>query len=87
MHRWEHKVVIDKVLVGQMISDSSEDPDRERVLNSYGRDGWELVSVILQGFRRESDPLALYGHTFLRYYFKREIEESSRMLGEPQQSR
>ena len=76
MRRWQHKVVTDKVLMGQVIPDSSEDPVREEILNSYGRDGWELVSVVLQGFRRESDPLTLYGHTLLRYYFKREIEES-----------
>jgi len=54
---------------------TSEDSDREEILNSHGRDGWELVSVVFQGFRRESDPLVLYGHTLLRYYFKREIEE------------
>ena len=78
MRRWEHKVVIDKALMGQMISDSSEDSQREVILNSYGRDGWELVSVVLQGFRRESDPLVLHGHTILRYYFKREIEESQK---------
>jgi hypothetical protein len=75
MRRWEHKVVVDRALMGQMVSDSSEDSPREEILNAYGREGWELVSVVLQGFRRESDPLALYGHTILRYYFKREIEE------------
>jgi hypothetical protein len=75
MRRWQYKVVIDKVLMGQKIADLAEDSEREAILDSYGRDGWELVSVVLQGFRRESDPLVMYGHTLLRYYFKREIEE------------
>ncbi len=76
MRRWQHKVVIDKVLAGQTVQNSNEDPEREQILDSYGRDGWELVSVVIQSFRRESDPLVLYGHMFFRYYFKREIEES-----------
>ena len=75
MRRWQYKVVVDKVLAGQTTSESSEDCDHEDILNSHGRDGWELVSVVLQSFRRESDPVILYGYTIIRYYFKREIEE------------
>jgi hypothetical protein len=80
MRRWQHKVVIDRVLAGQTTPDSSEDSEREEILNSYGRDGWELVSVVLQSYRRESDPVVLYGYTIFRYYFKREIEESPKNL-------
>jgi hypothetical protein len=80
MRRWQHKVVIDKVLARQMIPDSSEDSEREEILNSYARDGWELVSVVLQSYRRESDAVDLYGYTIFRYYFKREIEESQKNL-------
>jgi hypothetical protein len=78
MRRWQHKVVIDRVPAGPMTGDSSEDTEREEILNSYGRNGWELVSVILQSYRRESDPLVLYGYTYFRYYFKKEIEESQK---------
>jgi Domain of unknown function (DUF4177) len=74
MRRWQYKVVIDKVLAGTMTTDSAEDPEREGILDSYGRNGWELVSVVLQSYRRESDPTVLYGYTFFRYYFKREVE-------------
>jgi len=80
MRRWQHKVVVDKVLAGPVIPDSSEDSEREEILNSYGRDGWELVSVVLQSYRRESDPLVFYGYTYFRYYFRREIEESQKNL-------
>jgi Domain of unknown function (DUF4177) len=75
MRRWQYKVVIDKILAGQMTPGSSEDSDREQVLNNYGQDGWELVSVVLQSYRRESDPAVFYGYTIFRYYFKRAIEE------------
>lgn len=84
MRRWQHKVVIDKILAGQMVPASSEDFEREEILNSYGQDGWELVSVVLQSYRRESDPTVFYGYTFFRYYFKREIEESGDSLADPQ---
>jgi len=80
MRRWQHKVIIDKVLAGQMIPNFSEDFERQEILDSYGRDGWELVSVVLQSYRRESDPLVLYGHTYFRYFFRREIEESQKIL-------
>jgi Domain of unknown function (DUF4177) len=74
MRRWQYKVVIDKILAGQMTPGSSEDSDREQVLNAYGQDGWELVSVVLQSYRRESDPAVFYGYTIFRYYFKRMID-------------
>jgi Domain of unknown function (DUF4177) len=75
MRRWQYKVVIDKVLAGQMTPGSSEDSDREQILNAYGRDGWELVSIVVQSYRRESDPAVFYGYTIFRYYLKRVIEE------------
>jgi hypothetical protein len=80
MRQWQHKVVINKVRAAQMITDSSEDTEREEILNSYGREGWELVSVVLQSYRSKSDPMVLYGYTFFRYYFKREIEASQKDL-------
>jgi hypothetical protein len=75
MRRWQYKVVIDKVLAGQMTPGSSEDSEREQILNAYGRDAWELVSIAVQSYRRESDPAVFYGYTIFRYYFKRVIEE------------
>jgi hypothetical protein len=75
MRRWQHKVILDKVLVGMTVPESDEDPERAEILDRYGRDGWELVSVVLQSYRRETDPTVYYGYTFFRYYFKREIEE------------
>ena len=48
MRGWQHKVVIDKVLTTQMIPGSCAETDREEILNSYGRGGWELVSAVDQ---------------------------------------
>jgi hypothetical protein len=76
MRRWQHKVVLDKILVGVMVPDLAEDVERQEILDRYGQDGWELVSVVLQSYRRETDPTIHYGYTFFRYYFKRELEES-----------
>jgi hypothetical protein len=76
MRRWQHKVVIEKVMAAAMSTDSVEDTEREKTLDSYGRDGWELVSVVLQSYRRESDPIVAYNYMFCRYYFKREVQES-----------
>jgi hypothetical protein len=42
------------------------------MLDRYGRDGWELVSVALQSYRREYDPTALQGYSFFSYFLKRE---------------
>lgn len=76
MRRWQYKVVIDRILAAHATPGSSEDHEREQILNTYGQDGWELVSVLLQSYRRESDPAIFYGYTVFRYYFRREIEES-----------
>ena len=65
-----------------MTPGSSDDTEREQILNAFGRDGWELVSVILQSYRRESDPAVFYGYTILRYYFRKVIEESSEDEGD-----
>ena len=83
MRRWQHKVVTDNVLMGQVIPDLSEDPVREEILNSYGRDGWELVSVVLQGFRRESDSLAIlwpHASSLLLQTGARRIAEESGLI-------
>jgi hypothetical protein len=82
MRRWQYKVVIDRILAGQMTPGSSEDSEREQILNVYGQDGWELVSVVVQGYRRESDPTTYYGYTVFRYYFKRVIEEAGEIRSE-----
>ena len=84
MRRWQYKVVIDRILAGQMTPGSSEDSDREQILNAYGQDGWELVSIVLQSYRRESDPAVFYGYTIFRYYFKRLIEEPGVSLADVQ---
>ena len=55
-------------------ADVFEDQGRQEILNRYGQEGWELVSVVLQSFRRDTDPTSLYGYTFLNYYFKKEVE-------------
>jgi hypothetical protein len=72
MHRWQYKVVQHRVLVGLGGSEPEEDRVREELLDRYGRDGWELVSVSLQSYRREYDPTALQGYSFFSYFFKRE---------------
>lgn len=72
MRQWQYKVVKQRVLVGLGAPEPEEDPERTALLERYGRDGWELVSVITQSYRREYDPTALYGYSFLSYFFKRE---------------
>jgi hypothetical protein len=88
MRRWEHKVVVHSIVAGQRSSDILEDREREEILDRYGRDGWELVSVVLQSYRRETDALALYGYAFMNYFFKRELpdepEEPARTSAPPQ---
>jgi len=76
MRRWQHKVVVHKILAKAITADLSEDQGRQEILDRYGQEGWELVSVVLQSFRRETDPTSLYGYTFLNYYFKKEVEPS-----------
>ena len=39
-----------------------------------GAEGWELVAVINQSYRRNTDPTVLYGYTILTYHFKKPIE-------------
>ena len=72
MRRWQYKVLVHKVLAGKGEAELSEDPDREAVLDRYGEEGWELVAVVQQSYRREYDQTVLYGYTFFSYYFKRE---------------
>jgi hypothetical protein len=72
MQRWQYKVLVHRVLVGKGEAELNEDPEREEFLNRYGEEGWELVSVVHQSYRREYDPTALYGYTFFSYYFKKE---------------
>lgn len=73
MPRWQYKVLVHKVLVGKGDADLMEDDDRENILNRLGHEGWELVSVVQQSYRREYDPTSLYGYTFFSYYFKRKV--------------
>ena len=35
-----------------------------------GGEGWELVSVLNQNYRRESDPTALFGYTIASYFLR-----------------
>ncbi len=74
MTRWQYKVLVHKVLVGKSEVELSDDTEREAILNRYGHEGWELVSVVQQGYRREYDPTSLYGYTFVSYYFKKEAK-------------
>jgi hypothetical protein len=72
MRRWQYKVVQQKVLLGMGGPEAEEDRARQEILDQYGRDGWEMVSVAVQGYRREYDPTALQGYSFFSYFFKRE---------------
>ena len=74
MRQWQYKVIVDRVLSTQIAHDVTEDLEREQLLNRQGEDGWELVSVTAQNYRRETDPTINYNYTFFRYYFKREID-------------
>jgi hypothetical protein len=74
MRRWQYKVVQTKVLFSVGGSEFVEDTAREGLLNGYGQDGWELVSVGVQSYRREYDPTALQGYSFFSYFFKREVD-------------
>jgi hypothetical protein len=77
MSRWQYKIVVERIPRAETISSPHQDSEQERILNSYGRDGWELVSVILEQYRRETDPLSVYGYLFFRYYFKKMTEENT----------
>ena len=72
MRRWQYKVVQQKVLVGLGGSEAEDSPDRAAFLNRFGSEGWELVSVSLQSYRRDYDPTALQGYSLYSYFFKRE---------------
>jgi hypothetical protein len=73
MRRWQYKVVQHKALLSMSGADAADEQQREALLNAYGREGWELVSVTAQSYRREYDPTALQGYSFFAYYFKREV--------------
>ena len=73
MARWQYKVVRQRVLPGKMGPETDEDPEREVVLNRYGREGWELVSVTSHTYRRDYDPTALQGYATYTYFFRKEV--------------
>jgi hypothetical protein len=73
MRHWQYKVVQQKVMLGMGSADAEEDPSRQELLDRYGKDGWEMLSVAIQSYRREYDPTALQGYSFFTYYFKREV--------------
>lgn len=57
--KWEYNVIDFK--------DSSEESDPESMLNSWGKEGWELVSITAcPGYREYS-----------RYFFKRPLDGPS----------
>ena len=72
MRRWQYKVVQHRTLLGMGGSEPEEDRTREAMLDRFGRDGWELVSVAQQSYRREYDPTAMQGYTYFSFFFKRE---------------
>jgi hypothetical protein len=76
MARWEYKVVVHKLLMNVPDTAFSADIERANLLNSYGSQGWELVGIMNQSYRRESDPTALYGYTIASYFLKRAIGSS-----------
>ena len=71
MAQWEYKVVVHKLLTRVPESTFNSDLERASLLNTYGSQGWELVGVMNQSYRRESDPTALYGYTIVSYFLKR----------------
>ena len=74
MTRWEYKVIVHKLLSKVSNETFSQDLERSNVLNEYGSQGWELVGVMHQSYRRESDPTAMYGYTIASYFLKRPVE-------------
>jgi hypothetical protein len=73
MRRWQYKVLQHKVMIAVGRSEPLEDPMQEEILDRYGLDGWELISVSVQSYRREYDPTSLQGYSFFSYFFKREL--------------
>ncbi|GEM_PF-3427071 len=74
MVQWEYKVVVHKLLSKVPSETFSQDLERSSLLNAYGSQGWELVGVMNQSYRRESDPTAMYGYTIASYFLKRPAE-------------
>jgi hypothetical protein len=74
MGQWQYKVVVHKVLVPAGESTLTLDVERASLLNIYGAEGWELVSVVNQNYRRDTDPTTLYGYSVFSYYFKKPAE-------------
>jgi Domain of unknown function (DUF4177) len=71
MAQWEYKVVVQKLLTRVPEENIAPDLERTSLLNSYGAQGWELVGIMNQSYRRETDPTALYGYTIASYFLKR----------------
>lgn len=74
MTRWEYKVVVHKMLTKAPDDNFSFDIERSSLLDSYGTDGWELVAIMNQSYRRDTDPTALYGYTIASYFLKRPMQ-------------
>ena len=77
MAHWEYKVVLHKLLTRVPNEIVSSDVELSELLNSYGSQGWELVGVMNQSYRRETDPTALYGYSIVSYFLKRPTESPS----------
>ena len=80
MAQWEYKVVVHKLLTTVPVGTFTADLERASLLNTYGAQGWELVGVMNQSYRRESDPTALYGYTIASYFLKRLTDYPSEEL-------
>ena len=80
MLRWRYKVVVHKVLGVVPEELVAHDLERSEMLDRHGAEGWELVAVINQNYRRDTDPTVLYGYTILTYHFKKPIEVDSPSL-------
>jgi hypothetical protein len=76
MRRWQYKVVQQRVLIGIGGAEPEEDRAREAMLDRFGSEGWELVTVLHQSYRREYDPTAMQGYSYFSYFFKREAPGS-----------
>jgi Domain of unknown function (DUF4177) len=77
MANWEYKVVVHKLLTKVPDETFSADLERTNLLNTFGAQGWELVGIMNQSYRRETDPTALYGYTIASYFLKRPAHPQS----------
>jgi hypothetical protein len=77
MAQWEYNVVVHRLLTRVPDKTFSPDVERRGLLNSYGPAGWELVGIMIQTFRRETNPTALYGYTIVSYFLKRPVSLAS----------